>query len=571
MRIKGFFAVPLSAALLIFGGCAQQAALTGGPRDSTPPRMLRSLPDAEAVGVTSPVIRLTFDEYFTLNSPRDSIRITPAQKNPPDFVQKGKSLVITLKDSLIPNTTYHIDFANGVIRDLTENNPMSASSLVFSTGNAVDSFSLHGVALDAQTLQPVANACVLLFINPDDSCPLRDAADFFTLTDKNGGFAFRHIPQDSYRIYALADKNFNRRFDQTDEMFAFMPENSPVSPVRIKTDIDTTSKPDSIARADSSADEGVRLLLFRERPEKTRLLRNSSTEKGIHRFAFNIPTDTFRLQSLRNVTPGHLTERTATGDTVIVYFYDSTRNREETFLLQHDGGTDTVTLNPCGGGGKERDTVRKPLEHRENNKVEIGEKFTIRFHFPLRSADTAAFTLYEIRRKESDTLKVEKFGILRDPELPRQLQLDYPLRSRCDYLLIVADSSCVAWNGQYNDSLKLAFTVKGKKEYGQLQLSLLLPDKRDYLLQLTDTKYNVRYEQNVPAASVTGDTLRITFPHLKEGDYRLRVIADGNGNGVWDTGKYITHQEPEQVFINPKTWTIKTNWTIEETIEVIFK
>ncbi|MBP5614592.1 MAG: Ig-like domain-containing protein, partial [Bacteroidales bacterium] len=149
MRIKGFFAVPLSAALLIFGGCAQQAALTGGPRDSTPPRMLRSLPDAEAVGVTSPVIRLTFDEYFTLNSPRDSIRITPAQKNPPDFVQKGKSLVITLKDSLIPNTTYHIDFANGVIRDLTENNPMSASSLVFSTGNAVDSFSLHGVALDA--------------------------------------------------------------------------------------------------------------------------------------------------------------------------------------------------------------------------------------------------------------------------------------------------------------------------------------------------------------------------------------------------------------------------------------
>ena len=211
------------------------------------------------------------------------------------------------------------------------------------------------------------------------------------------------------------------------------------------------------------------------------------------------------------------------------------------------------------------------MEHRENNKVEIGEKFTIRFHFPLRSADTAAFTLYEIRRKESDTLKVEKFGILRDPELPRQLQLDYPLRSRCDYLLIVADSSCVAWNGQYNDSLKLAFTVKGKKEYGQLQLSLLLPDKRDYLLQLTDTKYNVRYEQNVPAASVTGDTLRITFPHLKEGDYRLRVIADGNGNGVWDTGKYITHQEPEQVFINPKTWTIKTNWTIEETIEVIFK
>lgn len=557
MRIKGFFAVPLSAALLLLGGCATQAVLNGGPRDTEPPKIVQSEPALEATSVSNPVIRLRFDEYVTLNSPTDSVRITPAQQKAPNYQLKGKTLYITLRDSLLPNTTYHIDMQGGVIRDLNEGNPMPATSVVFSTGEGLDSCQLSGIVKDAYTLQPVANACVLLYTQPEDSCPMRNLSDFFTLTDKQGAFSFNHLPARPFKIYAVADKNFSRRFDQSDEGVAFLPDS-------------ITVIPEAKGIADSNRRQ-ISLLMFTEKPEKTRFLSCSSTEKGIHKFAFNIPTDTFLLQSLRDVTSGHLTERNATGDTVIAYFYDSTRNCEETFLLQHDGGTDTITLNLCGGGGKERDSIRKPLEHRENNKVEIGEKFTIRFHFPLRSADTAAFTLYEIRRKESDTLKVEKFGILRDPELPRQLQIDYPLRSRCDYLLIVADSSCVAWNGQYNDSLKLAFTVKGKKEYGQLQLSLLLPDKRDYLLQLTDTKYNVRYEKSVPAASVTGDTLRITFPHLKEGDYRLRVIADDNGNGVWDTGKYITHQEPEQVFVNPKTWAIKANWTIEETIEVIFK
>ncbi|MBO4773898.1 MAG: Ig-like domain-containing protein [Bacteroidales bacterium] len=557
MRIKGFFAVPLSAALLLLGGCATQAVLNGGPKDTEPPKIVQSEPALEATSVSNPVIRLRFDEYVTLNSPTDSIRITPAQQKAPNYQLKGKTLHITLRDSLLPNTTYHIDMQGGVIRDLNEGNHMPATSVVFSTGEGLDSCQLSGIVKDAYTLQPVANACVLLYTQQEDSCPMRDQSDFFTLTDKQGAFSFNHLPARPFRIYAVADKNFNRRFDQSDEGVAFLPDSITVIP-EAKGVVDSNRRP-------------ISLLMFTEKPEKTRFLSCSSTEKGIHKFAFNIPTDTFLLQSLRDVTSGHLTERNATGDTVIAYFYDSTRNCEETFLLQHDGGTDTITLNPCGGGGKERDSIRKPLEHRENNKVEIGEKFTIRFHFPLRSADTAAFTLYEIRRKESDTLKVEKFGILRDPELPRQLQIDYPLRSRCNYLLIVADSSCVAWNGQYNDSLKLAFTVKGKKEYGQLQLSLLLPDKRDYLMQLTDTKYNIRYEQSVPAASVTGDTLRITFPHLKEGDYRLRVVADDNGNGTWDTGKYITHQEPEQVFVNPKTWAIKANWTIEETIEVIFK
>ncbi|MBR4491709.1 MAG: Ig-like domain-containing protein, partial [Bacteroidales bacterium] len=171
MRIKGFFAVPLSAALLLLGGCATQAVLNGGPRDTEPPKIVQSEPALEATSVSNPVIRLRFDEYVTLNSPTDSVRITPAQQKAPNYQLKGKTLYITLRDSLLPNTTYHIDMQGGVIRDLNEGNPMPATSVVFSTGEGLDSCQLSGIVKDAYTLQPVANACVLLYTQQEDSCP----------------------------------------------------------------------------------------------------------------------------------------------------------------------------------------------------------------------------------------------------------------------------------------------------------------------------------------------------------------------------------------------------------------
>ncbi len=560
MRIKGFFAVPLSAALLLLGGCATQAVLNGGPRDTEPPKIVQSEPALEATSVSNPVIRLRFDEYVTLNSPTDSVRITPAQQKAPNYQLKGKTLYITLRDSLLPNTTYHIDMQGGVIRDLNEGNPMPATSVVFSTGEGLDSCQLSGIVKDAYTLQPVANACVLLYTQPEDSCPMRNLSDFFTLTDKQGAFSFNHLPARPFKIYAVADKNFNRRFDQSDEGVAFLPDS-------------ITVIPEAKGIADSNRRQ-ISLLMFTEKPETTRFLSCSSAEKGIHKFAFNLPSDTFMLQALDKANPAFHAEKSMQGDTVTIYFFDTSRRSVERFLLRFDNGSDTVTLSPYGEPvGKQRGQTYggKSLEYKAANKIEIGLPLTITFQHPLCSIDTTAFHLTEISRKDKDTQEVRDFRILWDTAQPRLLTLDYPLQSRCDYRLLVKDSACVACNGMHNDSINISFTIKGKKDYGQTLFRIHFPITADYIVQLADDKNNTRYEYLLPSDSLTGDSAVVLFPHVTEGKYRLRIIADKNGNRRWDTGKYLLHIQPEPVYYAPKTFEVKNRWTLEETIEATLK
>ncbi len=53
-------------------------------------------------------------------------------------VRNGKKIVITLKDTLKPNTTYSIDFSDAV-QDNNEGNPLPDFGFTFSTGSVIDS------------------------------------------------------------------------------------------------------------------------------------------------------------------------------------------------------------------------------------------------------------------------------------------------------------------------------------------------------------------------------------------------------------------------------------------------
>ncbi|MBR6202258.1 MAG: hypothetical protein IKQ62_04565, partial [Bacteroidaceae bacterium] len=49
------------------------------------------------------------------------------------------------------------------------------------------------------------------------------------------------------------------------------------------------------------------------------------------------------------------------------------------------------------------------------------------------------------------------------------------------------------------------------------------------------------------------------------GTYYLRLFRDLNGNGVWDTGDYDHHLQPEPVYYYPEALTLKALWEINQT------
>ena len=55
----------------------------------------------------------------------------------------------------------------------------------------------------------------------------------------------------------------------------------------------------------------------------------------------------------------------------------------------------------------------------------------------------------------------------------------------------------------------------------------------------------------------------ITFRNLSAATYTIRVLIDNNSDGKWSYGNLLKNQEPEQVYINPETVTIRENWELE--------
>ena len=64
---------------------------------------------------------------------------SPAMKRKPVATLRGKAVQIQIKDdSLLPNTTYAVEFGSSV-SDNNEGNPLHGLRYVFSTGDEIDS------------------------------------------------------------------------------------------------------------------------------------------------------------------------------------------------------------------------------------------------------------------------------------------------------------------------------------------------------------------------------------------------------------------------------------------------
>ena len=94
---------------------------TGGKRDMTAPTFVKSSPTPNSLNVKEKRIEIDFNEYLQLDNPSQKLIISPPQKSTPTAKAIGKKIIVELKDSLQPNTTYTIDFNNS-IGDFTENN-----------------------------------------------------------------------------------------------------------------------------------------------------------------------------------------------------------------------------------------------------------------------------------------------------------------------------------------------------------------------------------------------------------------------------------------------------------------
>ena len=201
-------------------GCGQVGMPTGGPKDSIAPRLVSASPKLNSTNVTGNKITLTFNEYVDLKEPQTNVLISPLPKKQPSIDFKLKTVTVKLKDTLLPNTTYSINFGSAIV-DNNEGNPLADFVYVFSTGNQIDSFTLSGKVIIAETGKFDTTLSALLYRKTDDSAVQKRRPDYIAKLNGEGNFTFVNLPAGSFNIYALKDGDGGKTYNSKKEIFAF--------------------------------------------------------------------------------------------------------------------------------------------------------------------------------------------------------------------------------------------------------------------------------------------------------------------------------------------------------------
>ena len=222
----------IAAILLLFFACARIGSPDGGPYDETPPKVVHTSPKFGATNEKN-VKRITieFDEIVKVDNPSERVVISPPQIQQPEIEANGRRITVTLLDSLKPDMTYTIDFADAIV-DNNEGNPYGDYAFTFSTGERVDTFQMSGHVLTAENLEPIKGMLVGLYKigEGEEGDSIKELPDSvfrtkpferISRTDSRGHFVVKGLSPGQYRAFALKDLNQNYVYDQRAEMVAF--------------------------------------------------------------------------------------------------------------------------------------------------------------------------------------------------------------------------------------------------------------------------------------------------------------------------------------------------------------
>lgn len=217
-RMKNIRTICVITIALALCGCANQLPPPGGPPDTTPPEILSTAPQARTLNFRDNSVVLEFSEYVDRTRAQENIFISPPVKTEYDW--SGRELEIEFTEELQPQTTYAVTVGTEYA-DRTGNKPTEAYTLIFSTGDRLDSGVIRGI-VNAESGDP-AGAFVFLYplsgIQADTLNPATTKPKYRTQTGANGTFEFQALPAGSYRLLAIRDEFRNEVFDPGTDAF----------------------------------------------------------------------------------------------------------------------------------------------------------------------------------------------------------------------------------------------------------------------------------------------------------------------------------------------------------------
>lgn len=590
-----FIAILSSILFYIFTSCASVVPPTGGPRDTIPPKMIKSIPPNQSINYAGKVFYFEFDERIVTENLRQKLIITPRIEGSWEEKPSKMGFRLIFADDFDKDLTYTFNFRDA-IKDITEKNPTRDNRFTFSTGDYIDSISISGFISDLLKGDSLKEITVGLYRIDDTVTIFNGSPYYFTETDEKGKYDISNIKNGLYQIFAFKDANKNMTLQTNMEEFGFLP--------------DTLDLMHNI--------DNLNIGLLKVDLRKINL--NNALASGPY-FEVNF----------NKYIKNYYIESDAYSDTI---FYMRAKENKSIRVYNTFPGIDSLKIHVYAEDSigdfidttlymKFRETRRRPDEF--NYTVVPAAKSAIDYHFtanlnfnkPVRytnldsifiqydtskivgfSFDSTAFwnkTLTELqlsayinqsildsielekeRKKtieegsktdtiKSDALDVEKsFNAETETKPPQRRSASEALpkapKLNKGLQLYIGKGAFRSIENDSSDFSGLNYEIIDPEKFGIIK-GTVMTDYRKYFIQLINEKNEVIKELD--------SEKQYTFNNVPPGKYKIRILIDNNEDGKWDFGDIRKNIAPEGVIFFPETLTVRANWE-QQNIDISF-
>ena len=512
-------------------GCAKRGTITGGLKDTLAPKLINSLPKNFETNFKGKEIKLFFNEYVKLKNVNKQLIISPPMKKQPDITPYNASrfISIKIKDTLLENTTYSLNFGNS-IEDNNEGNAMQQFKYVFSTGSYIDSLQLNVKVKDAIDKKVDNFVSIMLYeVNEkySDSVVYKQSPRYLTNTlDSLKIVKLENLKAGKYQLIALKDVNGNNKYDSKTDKIGFLKDyitipNDTVYEVELFKEENLAFKAVNLTQT-----SGSKLVLgYEGNPKDLKI----SIKKGTENVAYKI-SKTEKKDSL------NIWFKANKGDSVVVNV-EKDKFKKQYKLKIKDQRKDSLSFNLLQVG-----------------ELNFRDTLAINSDTPLSKYDVSKMKLF---RKDSTDVK---FNVDYD-EFKQKLNINFEKEPLEKYNFKAFPGAITDFYDRQNDTLNYNFSTRNTSDYGNLRVKLENVKRFPVLVELTDK------EGKVLANAYSEKETLLLFDLVEPNLFTLRLIYDDNKNKVWDAGNFLEKRQSEEVIYFPVSVDVRTNWDVEQSFD----
>jgi len=528
------------SSVAFLAGCANPKGITGGAKDTIPPKVTKILPANKTLNYTGQVVILEFDEWIKPNNLQKELIITPAIAGTYKVRESKRSIVLEFEKPFDANTTYTLNFGKGV-GDITENNAVKDLQMVFSTGDKLDSLQVAGKAIFPLENTP-ASGCMVWLAPAEDTLAVDKHRPYYaSQTDNNGNFRLQNLRAGKYKMYVFKDNNNNNILNMGLESVGFL-----------ESDIDLMDKNIDSLRFLLSVSDKKASKLLRVRPS------NTQTDKVF--VDFNKGLSSIKIESEPAIA------------------YQIAENGKEVMLFNTPKVYDSLSLKIIATDSLDNITevekkilfpkeIKAGRPKKEAFKMQIFNKsdgeglnntfaFDIIFSKPIAKED---FKKIRFQKDKDSTVFINlEENEYRWNAYKNKLSIEKTVKFKEELRVLMDSAAFESVEQDFSGKKAEKYALKNPIRFGTIKLELQIKET-NFIVQLLDEKKKITRELKSPLKSNT-----IVWDYLKASTYTVRIIVDNNKNGKWDAGDFEKRTQPEKVIFIPKEIPLRENWEISE-------